>query len=486
LTVLHQAESVGQPSPEVRNALSLYKPHEISGCVDTELTPELYRSWGRTLGGQVPPRAKFVVGGDVRRQTPEFLAALVDGLAAAGADVVDLGILPTPVVYYAQRRLDAAGAAIVSSSYGAAGWHGLRWRLGRRWPTPEQVALLRREAEDPSPLGPDRKPALPRTLDISFDYVSWLQEAWIDAQAGELRVVLDPMYGCDSARARRYLQAVFPRSLFSAIHDRPDPGFGDRVPDCTDPHNLEELAITVEHERADLGIAFDGDGDRVAFVDNQGIVLTAEEAAWALIRSFGSQWPDRALVYDLKFSKGIPEAAEQLGAVPIEEGSGYARLHARMQASDALFGAGVRGHYFFGELGGDDDALWAACRLVAHLICSQGALADLRRSCPAAYITPDLRVALEPDEAAKALAKVRDAWKQRPQTQVDGVRIDFPNGWALVRPSVTEPALTFRFECGDWNGLYKLVWRFCDRLGPLGDAVWARYEEAMGHQCNPG
>ena len=151
---------------------------------------------------------------------------------------------------------------------------------------------------------------------------------WLDAQAGELRVVVDPMYGCDSARARRYLQAVFPRSLFSAIHDRPDPGFGDRVPDCTDPQNLEELAITVEHERADLGIALDGDGDRVAFVDNEGIVLTAEEAAWALIRSFGSQWPGRSLVYDLKFSKRLAQAAESLGALPIEEGSGYARVHA--------------------------------------------------------------------------------------------------------------------------------------------------------------
>jgi phosphomannomutase/phosphoglucomutase len=466
--------------------LSLYKPHEISGCVETELTPELYRSWGRTLGRQVEPGAKFVVGGDVRRQTPEFLAALVDGLATAGADVVDLGILPTPVIYYAQRRLEAAGAAIVAPSYGPAGSHGLRWRLGRRWPTPEQVALLRREAEDPSPLDSDRKPLAPRTLDVSFDYVGWLQETWIEAQAGELRVVVDPIYGCNAARARRFLQAVFPRSLFTAIHDRTDPGFGDRVPDCADPHNLEELAVNVEHERADLGIAFDGDGDRVAFVDNEGIVLTAEEAAWSLIRSFGSQWPGRALVYDLKFSKRIPEAAEQLGAVPIEEASGFARLHARVQDSHALFGVGARGHYFFGDLGGDDDAISAACRLVAYLICSENRLSDLRRNCPAAYITPELRVALEPDEAAKALAKVRSAWKQYPQTQVDGVRIDFPDGWALVRSSVTEAALTFRFESSGWNRLYKLVWRFCDRLGPLGDTVWARYEKAIGHQCQPG
>ncbi len=405
--------------------MSLYKPHEISGCVDTELTPELYRSWGRTLGCQVEPRAKFVVAGNVRRQTPEFLAALIDGLAAAGATWSTWASCPRPWSTTPSAGWTRPAQAIVSSSYGPAGWHGLRWRLGRRWPTPEQVALLRREAENPSPLGSDRKPAPPRTLDVSFDYVGWLQEAWIDAQAGELRVVLDPMYGCNSARARRYLQAVFPRSLFSAIHDQPDPGFGNRVPDCTDPQNLEELAITVEHERADLGIAFDGDGNRVAFIDNRGIVLTAEEAAWALIRSFGSQWPGRPLVYDLKFSKRIPRPHAVGGRA--HRGRQRLRPAARgFRPANALFGAGVRGHYFFGDLGGDDDALRAACRLVAYLICSQSTLADLRRNCPAAYITPDLRVPLEPDEAAKALAKVRTAWKQYPQTQVDGVRIEFP------------------------------------------------------------
>ena len=182
--------------------MSLYKPHEISGCVDTELTPELYRSWGRTLGRQVEPRAKFVVGGDVRRQTPR-VPRRPDRRTGGG-----------------RRRRGRPGhpahaRGLLRPAPPERGRRGNRrlllWRrrlartalaLGRRWPTPEQVALLRREAEDPSPLGNDRKPALPRRLNVSFDYVGWLQETWIEAQAGELRVVVDPMYGCNSARAR--------------------------------------------------------------------------------------------------------------------------------------------------------------------------------------------------------------------------------------------------------------------------------------------
>lgn len=466
--------------------MNLYKPHEISGRVDTELTPELYCSWGRTLGLQVRPGDKFVVGGDVRRETPDFLAALLDGLASAGVDVVLLGILPMPMIYHAAQRLQAAGLASVTASYSPAGIHGLRWRIGGRSPSPEDVQRLRAEAENPSPMPADRSVSKPRLLDVSFDYVSFLQENWVDSRGAECRAVLDPMFGCCSARARRYLQAVFPHSLFSAIHDAPDSTFGGRIPDCTQPENLVELCDAVENERADLGIAFDDDGDRVSFVDNEGVVLTAEETAWILLQSFGAELQGRPFVYDLKFSKQIPEAAWQLGADSIEQSSGYALLHQRMQETQALFGVGLRGHFFFGDLAGDDDGLFAACRLIAHVDRTGSSLADLRRECPAIYMTPDLRVRLDPQEAGATLAEIRELWKKYPQTQLDGVRIEFPDGWALVRPSVTEPALTFRFESSDWTRLHKLIWRFCDRLGYVGDTLWARYEEAVGSRCHPG
>ncbi|MFH1921154.1 MAG: hypothetical protein ABIP48_14900, partial [Planctomycetota bacterium] len=269
--------------------MSVFKTHDIRGRAATELTPELFRRWGFTLGRQLEPKAKFVAGGDVRDSTAEFLAALIDGLCLAGLDVVDLGTLPTPMIHYAKRRIEAAGCAIVTASHCPADTNGLKWMLGDRPPTAEEVRLLEESDETAEADPNDRPRTAPRTLDVSFDYVAWLQETWVEARHFEDRIVLDPGHGCWAARARRYLQAVFPRCLFSAIHDTPDAAFGGRLPDCSRPEQLEELADAVYQERAQLGIAFDGDGDRVAFVDNEGSALTAEEATCLLLESVGPQ-----------------------------------------------------------------------------------------------------------------------------------------------------------------------------------------------------
>ena len=196
-----------------------------------ELSPALYEAWGRALGRQLPPAAKFVVGGDVRESTPPFLAALVDGLCQAGLDVVDLGLLPTPMIYYAKRRLHADGCAIVTASHNPATINGLKWMLGDRPPTPDDVAALERAVQSPNVLkqkgraegdGHDRTRTEPRTLDISFDYVACLQETFVESLTAQRHIVLDPMFGCWAGKARRYLHAIFPQCLFSTIHDAVD------------------------------------------------------------------------------------------------------------------------------------------------------------------------------------------------------------------------------------------------------------------------
>ena len=304
--------------------VSIYKSCDIRGLAASELTPELYRNWGRVLGSWVPPMAKFVAGGDVRGSTPEFLAALIEGLAAAGVDCIDLGQLPTPMIYYARRRLNAAGCAVVTASHNAAAINGLKWMVGQQPPGPEEVERLRLESERPAAPDSERPPAVPRTLDISFDYVAWLQEMWIESLRAHSHLVLDPMHGCWAARARRYLNAIFPECLLLGIHDWRDPEFDGRIPDCSHADNLHELCEAVYRHRADLGIAFDGDGDRIALVDNEGMALTAEEATWVLLNSFGAELQGQRFVHDLKFSDRIPEAAAALGAEPLAERSGHA------------------------------------------------------------------------------------------------------------------------------------------------------------------
>jgi phosphomannomutase len=444
------------------------------------LTPELYRRWGQTLGSWLPPMAKFVVGGDGRDSTPAFQEALIDGLCAAGLDVINLGQLPTPMIYHAKNRVQAEGCAIVTASHNPAGFNGLKWLLGDDPPGPDEVARLRQGAEGPAADLDGRSRSKPRVLDVSFDYVAWLQEMFVEALRARRHIVLDPMHGCWAARARRYLNAIFPECLLTAIHDWNDARFEGRSPDCSRPERLDELCEAVYRQRADLGVAFDGDGDRIALVDNEGMALNAEEAAWALLQTFGPQLRGDRFVYDLKFSDRIREAAESAGAEAIMERSGHSFLRARMRQSEALFGAETSGHYFFRELEGGDDGLLAVCRLIAYLGDSERTMSDLRRSCPAAFITPDLRLAVNGDGGLRLIQQIRQSWSEHPQTTIDGVRIELPGGWALVRQSVTEPALTFRFESADWHGLDHLVGRFCQLLPEVGPQLWSRYRAAMG------
>jgi phosphomannomutase len=186
-------------------------------------------------------------------------------------------------------------------------------------------------------------------------------------------------------------------------------------------------------------------------------------------------------VHDVKFSDRIREAAVALGAQPLAERSGHAFLFTRMRQTGARFGAALTGHYFFRELEGGDDGLFTACRIIAHLNHSGQTLAELRRSCPTLYVTPDLRIAMDDETQHRAIQQVSKAWSMHPQTTIDGVRVDVPGGWALVRPSVTESALTFRFEAGDFHGLEDLVGRFCNLLpNGVGPQLWSRYKMAMG------
>jgi len=460
--------------------VSIYKPCDIRGIAATELTAELYRRWGLALGAQVEPAAKFVVGGDVRASTPEFLDALIKGLCQAGVDLVDLGPLPTPMIYYAKRRLRAAGCAIVTASHNPAEVNGLKWMIGDRPPSRQDVRALRQAAEQRRPKRDSRRATKPRGLDVTFDYVAWLQETWMDAPPMPRPVVLDAMHGVWARRARRYLQAIFPHSIFSAIHDEPDGSFAGRIPDCSRTELLEDLSQAVYQQRAALGIAFDGDGDRVAFVDDDGNPLTAEEATWVLLQSFAGELAGERFVYDLKFSDRVAEAARQLGAEPLVERSGHTFLRKRMLAAKARFGAETSGRYFFRELDGGDDGLLAACRMIANLARSGKSLSRLRGKCPEVFVTPDLRVGVKARQSRAVIRQVQASFAKYPQTEIDGVRVEFPGGWALVHSSGSEPALTFRFEAADGPGLSKLVWRFSQSLPEIGGALWARYEEAIG------
>ena len=443
--------------------MSIYKACDIRGNAETELGSDLYRSWGLALGSRLSAGECFVVGGDVRESTPPALAALINGLVEAGVQAVDLGILPTPLVYFAQRELQASACAMVTASHSPPDINGLKWLVRGQPPDEAEVQSLGQVGASPRPGG------MRRPLDIAPRYREWLRQAWAAGAGVTGRVVVDPGQGCWAGRVAPYLREVLPLAQVTAIHDRADGRFPERSPDCARPEYLTALRNAVRSERADLGIAFDGDGDRVAFVDDEGGVLTAEEATQILLASFGAELKGRTFVHDIKFSDRVAETALELGAVPRAERSGHAFLRSRMLETGARFGAEISGHYFDADLAGGDDGLYTACRVICHLAATGQTLADLRRACRPVYMTPDVRLTLTMDRHRQdeMLERVTTVFAHYPQSTVDGIRVDFPRGWALVRKSVTEARLTLRFEGNSEEDLEEVVARFCHELPEL-------------------
>jgi len=445
--------------------MSVYKPCDIRGPV-AELSPELYRTWGASLARRVEPGTRFVIGGDVRTTTPGFLAALEEGLVAGGLHVLNTGVAPTPMVYFAKDAFGAAACAIVTASHNPPDINGLKWMFGNQPPTEQEVHALR-DAVDHPPID-DRPLGVRESIDPTEAYSAWLAGTLGDGPRPEnMTVVVDPGNGSWSGRAVPALAALFPGIRVMGIHDTPDGTFPNRNADCSRPQYLSVLSEAVVAQGAALGIAFDGDGDRVAFVDNEGVGLSAEEGTCVLLNSFGEALSGQAFVYDIKFSDRVSEAASGFGAEPLAERSGHAFIRARIQATDALFGAEISGHYFYGALESRDDGLYSACRMLCHLAREGRTLAELRHACPPIHMTPDLRVTVALADQPRVIEAVKAAFADRPQRFVDGVRVDFEDGWALVRASVTEPALTFRFEGASADALARIADHMQIVLEPL-------------------
>jgi phosphomannomutase/phosphoglucomutase len=261
----------------------------------------------------------------------------------------------------------------------------------------------------------------------------------------------------------------------------PDGTFPNRSPNSALPKALEALSRTVRHAKAHLGVAFDGDGDRVAFVDHWGRSLQSDKAIIILARHLLAEREaggtpavqagetqavqGEKVVYDLKCSSVVPEAILQAGGVPIPERSGHTFLKARVIAEDAVFGGELSGHYFYRKLGGGDDGLYSALVMAAILANTGASLADLADAIPEYVTTPDIRVAFKGDRQ-EIIERIAGSFPEERISRLDGVRVDFPGGWGLIRASVTEPVLTLRFEAESRECLDEIMDEF---LAPAPD-----------------
>ena len=439
-----------------------FRDCDIRGVYGRDVTDDLARRLGGAMadllgGGPV------IVAADLRASTPPLVAALVAGLLEGGSDVVDCGEIPTPTFYFARDALGIEAGVMVTASHNPADHNGFKPVLGALPILPDELATLRDLATAPGAGRADtrRRPGRLRHADVVGAYEAWLDERVGRAVAGEVPfapVVVDAGHGS----LWRLGPAAFERRGFrvARLFCSPDGTFPSRAPNPAEARQLAALGAAVVEAGAFLGVAFDGDGDRVGIVDERGSPVPMDAVIALVARDLLEREGPGAVVLDIKCSRAIDEVVRAAGGTTRMEKSGHTFMKRRVITSGAAFGGELSGHLFYRDLGGRDDALYSAIRVASLIAASGRPLSALVAELPQYVTSPDLRIPFVGDAAA-LVDEIAAAVDDRCSVlRLDGVRADWPDGWGLVRPSVTEPLLTLRFEAHEASQLAEIVRRF--------------------------
>jgi phosphomannomutase/phosphoglucomutase len=450
------------------------KECDIRGPWPDEVDATFFEQAGRNFGATVAGGgfagfhpATVVVGGDGRASTPALRAALLAGLLAEGVDVFDVvGATPTPALYWIRQVLAAQAVAIVTASHSPPHWNGLKVMNGPLPPTPADV-----EALDVAP--PPRREAGRRHAigSIHDTYVAARIAPFAAAGLPGVKIVVDPGGGCQSGVASRAFREL--GANVDALHDELDPTFRQRHPDCAVPKHLTELAARVPAVGAAMGIAFDGDGDRLAVIDDRGRYVPAEKVAMLLVDGPLAVRPGEVVVLDIKASMQLERAVARRGGIPVRMKSGHAYMKRAVIERGAVLGSEVSGHLFFGALGGIDDPLFAALTLARWQAAGDVPLSARVDAQPAFHLSPDLRLRISADETDALIDSLPGRFADAEVQRVDGVRLVWPEGWLLARRSITDAVCTLRFEGADATALDAIKARFVAAYPALRPAVEA-------------
>jgi len=422
----------------------VFREYDIRGVADTDLDDAFTLDLGRALGTfhRRADRRRIALSRDCRMSSPRLAHTMERGLREAGIDVVDLGVVPTPQMYFAVKFLELDGGVQITGSHNPPPENGFKMMKGQSSLYGEDIRALQRlmEAQDfdlPGDGGRENFNPLP---------------AYRGYMRGNVRISRKVRFAVDAGNG-----AAGPSAL-AVFHDlglEPTPLlcemdglFPVHHPDPTDPETLHLLRNTVHEEGLELGIAFDGDGDRMGVIDAKGNILWGDRLLALFARDVLSRRPGAKIIGEVKCSETLYEDIAAHGGQPILWKTGHSLIKAKMQEEDALLAGEMSGHLFFADrYYGFDDATYAALRLLEILSASDQPLHELLADLPERYTTPELRVAC-PDEQKFALVERVTAALQQDHDviTVDGARVRFEHGWGLVRASNTQPVLVLRFE----------------------------------------
>ncbi len=439
---------------------AMFRAYDIRGIAGKDLTEDSIYLIGLAIGSYAiefdNPTLYF--GADGRLSSPALARALKQGLLDAGCDIIDLGIVPTPMVYFATHTGECTSGVMLTASHNPADYNGIKIVRRRACLTAEQIQGIRQrslaiEAKEYDALGA-RQGSI-KTQDISAGYIA---RVCSDIQLRRpLRVVVDCGNAVPGMLAPALLRTlgcdVIP--IFCDLDGR----FPNHHPDPTVASNLDSLITEVKSRQADLGIALDGDGDRVILVTDQGNVIDTDRLLMLLVRHILPQYDCPTVVFDVKCSSLLLGEITRHGGQPVMSRSGHSYMKQMMHATGAVIGAEFSAHVFIKDRWfGHDDGFYVAARFLEILAGGSQSADAMLQSLPQSLVTPELRIDVDEDRKFDLMARIEQlaSFPMAQVSRLDGIRADFPDGWGLIRASNTTPALLLRFEAGSRQSLQQI------------------------------
>ena len=459
-----------QPEPGAEAVLpGIFRAYDIRGVLGTELNASVATLIGQAIGSEMQAQGlrDVVVGRDGRLSGPELSDALITGLRRAGCDVIDIGLAPTPVVYFASYHLRAGSCVAVTGSHNPPDYNGFKIVIGGETLSGDAITDLYKRIQEGRLQRADNDGSL-QQREVIDDYVQRIAD---DVQLDRpLKIVADAGNGVAGAVAPQLLEAIGAEVI--PLYCDVDGNFPNHHPDPSDPHNLEDLVQMVKRFDADLGVAFDGDGDRLGVVTKGGKIIFADRLLMLFAADVLTRNPGAMVIYDVKCTGKLSDYILRNGGSPMMWKTGHSLVKAKMRETGAELAGEMSGHFFFKERWyGFDDGLYAAARLLEILGQRDEEPSEVLDELPDAVSTPELKVAVEEgtQHAQVALIVATAQLEDSPFSgarisTIDGLRADFNDGWGLVRASNTTPVLVLRFEANYEAALERIKGVFREQL----------------------
>jgi len=448
---------------EDSSTANVFRQYDIRGKANSQITEGFAERLGRSIGSDMVSSGQrnLLVGADGRISSPGLKAALIKGVLSTGCNVIDIGIVPTPVLNFALATMDTVeSGVIVTASHNPAADNGFKIYYNQQVISGAEIISLKTAMDAgiwKSGQGQQEQ------LDVLNQYTDAVLKN-INPASRQLRVVIDCANGAAGPIAPALFEALGCEII--PLYCDIDGAFPNHPPDPSDPENLMDLITIVKHEKADLGLAFDGDGDRLTAVTAKGNIIWADELLMIFARDVIGSYPETDIVFDVKSTRRLNNLINNYDGHPVMWKTGHSNIRRKISETGAPLGGEFSGHIFFNDRWyGFDDGLYAAARLIEIINQREQSLDQITEAFETSVSTPELRVAVPENEKFAIVKKFAEGvFPEAKRITIDGLRLEYPEGWSLIRASNTSAHLTFRFEADNQQVLSRLQHQLKQKL----------------------